>query len=395
MQRMMVSCISALLLLLNAGCSNTSSVKLNEDPRQYLMDELFVHVSSAQIETEQQIFALPDYAVNDMKRLVKPLRSAREKTDALLNYIFFLKGKTITYDNGATLTATETLARHQANCLSLTILAYSLSSLVNLDVSFQDVQIPEYWTHVQGVSLLNGHVNLKVSGGSSKSLAGQLSYEQFGYVIDFDLETNKSHFPVHSLKKPQIIAMFYNNKAAQAMIANNYDLAYAYFKAAVLMDPNSSESWNNIAVLYRMKDRLDLAEQLYLVALRLDPDSINSKSNLAVLYQLTGEMEKSAELQRSVHKQRLENPYYHIMLGNEAMQSKDLQKAVRHFQQSLKLNNKGSEAMVGLAKAYYQMGDRSSAEHYLLQAKKFAPGAQERARYQSKLQSLQTAAKHY
>jgi Flp pilus assembly protein TadD len=395
MQRITLSCVCGLLLLLNAGCSQTSAPKLNDDPRQYLVDELFLPMSADEIETEQEIFALPDYAISDMKRMVKPLRSAREKTDALLNYIFFLKGKSITYDNSATLTATETLARHQANCLSLTILAYSLSKMANLDVTFQDVQIPEYWTHVQGVSLLNGHVNLKVSGGSSQSLAGQLSYEQFGYVIDFDLETNKSHFPVHSLKKPQIVAMFYNNKAAQAMIAKNYDLAYAYFKAAVLVDPNSSESWNNIAVLYRMKDRLDLAEQLYLIALRLDPESINSKSNLALLYQLTGKMEKSAELQRSVLKQRLENPYYHIMLGNEAMQNQELHKAIRHFQYSLKLNDKGSEAMAGLAKAYYQLGEPASAERYLLQAKRFAPGAQERARYQSKLQSLQTAAKQY
>ncbi|MCA1930996.1 hypothetical protein, partial [Rheinheimera sp.] len=166
MQRITLSCVCGLLLLLNAGCSQTSAPKLNDDPRQYLVDELFLPMSADEIETEQEIFALPDYAISDMKRMVKPLRSAREKTDALLNYIFFLKGKSITYDNSATLTATETLARHQANCLSLTILAYSLSKMANLDVTFQDVQIPEYWTHVQGVSLLNGHVNLKVSGGS-------------------------------------------------------------------------------------------------------------------------------------------------------------------------------------------------------------------------------------
>lgn len=395
MQRITLSCVCGLLLLLNAGCSQTSNLTLNTDPHDYLADELFLHIPDHKIETEEQIFALPDYAYSDMKRLVKPLRSAREKTDALLNYIFFLKGKSISYENSATLTASETLARHQANCLSLTVLAYSLAKEANLDVTFQDVLIPEYWTHVQGVSLLNGHVNLKVSGGSSQSLAGRLSYEQFGYVIDFDLETNKSHFPVRSLRKPQIVAMFYNNKAAQAMIAKNYDLAYAYFKAAVLVDPGSSESWNNIAVLYRTKGKLDLAEKVYHVAIRLDPESINSKSNLALLYELTGEAEKAVELQRAVHSQRLSNPYYHIMLGNESMQNNAPHQAIKHFQHSLKLNDKGSEALAGLALAHYRLGERSSAERYLLQAKKFAPGVQERSRYQSKLKSLQTAAKLY
>jgi Tfp pilus assembly protein PilF len=75
------------------------------------------------------------------------------------------------------------------------------------------------------------------------------------------------------LKKPQIIAMFYNNKAAQFMIEKDYDHAFAYLKAAILTDPNSSESWNNLAVLYRSVKHFDLAEDAYKLALQLDPES--------------------------------------------------------------------------------------------------------------------------
>lgn len=395
MQRITLSCVCGLLLLMITGCSLTAQNQLNTDPRQYLADELFTAVPEQSIETEQQIFELPDAVYHDMLRMVRPLKSSREKADALLNYIFFLKGKRISYDNNATLTAAETLARQQANCLSLTVLAYSLAKVAEMNVIFQDVKIPEYWTNVQGVSLLSGHVNLRLTGSSAKASRGPVIYEQFSYVIDFDLETNKSHFPVRALTKPQIVAMFYNNKAAQSMIAKDYDRAYAYLKAAVLRDPDSSESWNNVAVLYRTMKHFDLAEKAYLVALKLEPESINAKSNLALLYMLTGETEKAETLQRIVYSQRLGNPYYHIMLGNEAMQLKDNRQAIKHFRASLKLSDKASEAMAGLAKAYYLLGEDETARHYLQEAKKYAPSAQERGKYQSKLNFLLTAAKQH
>src|SRR5690606_21210427 len=115
-----------------------------------------------------------------------------------------------------------------------TILAYSLAQHANLAVEFQDVLIPEYWTQVQGSSLLNGHVNLRVK--EKEDEGGVYRKRIFGkseYVIDFDLETNKSHFPVRVLQREDVVAMFYTNKSAQALLDHQYDLAYAYLRAAL------------------------------------------------------------------------------------------------------------------------------------------------------------------
>ncbi len=97
MQRITLSCLCGLLLMMTAGCSLTVQNELNTEPRQYLADHLFTAIPSKSIETEQQIFALPDAVYHDMLRMVRPLNSSREKADALLNYIFFLKGKRISY----------------------------------------------------------------------------------------------------------------------------------------------------------------------------------------------------------------------------------------------------------------------------------------------------------
>ncbi len=49
-----------LLLMMTAGCSLTVQNELNTEPRQYLADHLFTAIPEQSIETEQQIFALPD-----------------------------------------------------------------------------------------------------------------------------------------------------------------------------------------------------------------------------------------------------------------------------------------------------------------------------------------------
>ena len=50
----------------------------------------------------------------------------------------------------------------------------------------------------------------------------------------------------------KVIAMFYNNKGADAIVANSYTRAYSYFRAAATIAPELAQSWVNLGVLYRM-----------------------------------------------------------------------------------------------------------------------------------------------
>ncbi len=360
-------------------------------PQALLHDHLFNPVVDA-IETPEQIFALPEQTKADVRLLTRSADSPRVKTDLLLNYLFEKKGTSLLYQNDATLTAAQTLTARQANCLSLTILSYSLAQEMDLNAEFRDIKIPEYWTQNNGQSLLNGHVNLSIVGGKSLGKNGGIHYSVFNYVIDFDMQNNKNHFPSVVLKQMQIIGMFYNNKAAEAMVYDKDDLAYAYLKAAISVDPRSAESWNNLAVLYRQKRQFALAEKAYLLATQLAPEQLNSKANLALLYGVMGEPEKAAQLTQIVNAKRLQNPYYHIMLGNESLALGMTQQAIEHYKKSLAINNKSSEAMFGLAKAHLSIGQTDKAQQYLKSAEKSASNRDERTRYQHKLKLLTTAA---
>ena len=378
-------CMVALL----TGCQH--SRYQGPAPDTMFKDDLF-QATTANIESPEQIFALPELTKSELQALIRPVTSVQVKTDLLLNYLFSKKGSSLLYQNDATLTAAETLAARQANCLSLTILSYSLAQEIGLHAEFRDIKIPEYWTQNNGYSLLNGHVNLKIIGGKNAGMDGSQSFDKFNYIIDFDIENNKSHFPSRQLKRAQVISMFYNNKAAEAMVHSQYDLAYAYLKAAVATDPEAAENWNNLAVLYRQKQQYELAEQAYVLAAQLAPEQLNPKANLALLYETIGETEKAEKLSRFVAAKRSQNPYYHIMLGNESLSFGLPDRAIQHFKKGLSLDKKSSEAMFGLAKAHLSLGMRDKAAHYLQLAEQAAPSRKDKERYQDKLRLLTTAA---
>lgn len=88
-----------------------------------------------------------------------------------------------------------------ANCISLTILAYSLAELAGLDAEFQDVRVPEYWVRNGDYNMLSGHVNLQIK--RPKQVSSLLLFDSKGIEVDFDPFIQKQNFLKHpSAKTP-------------------------------------------------------------------------------------------------------------------------------------------------------------------------------------------------
>ena len=84
-----------------------------------------------------------------------------QTTKRLLHFLLENGDASLSYQSGATLTANQAYENLNANCLSLSILAYSLADYLGLEGQFQKVHIPEYWALDNGFNLLTGHINLK------------------------------------------------------------------------------------------------------------------------------------------------------------------------------------------------------------------------------------------
>ena len=381
------------IIVLLSGCQSTAPVMLF--PPEQLLVAPALKGEVTEPETAEQIFALPQHTRFELLRLISSTDSIEERTTSVLKLILSYAQDGLLYDNAATKTASETIAAGRANCLSLSILAYSMAKELGMTAVFQDVQIPEYWTSELSQTWLNGHVNLRLQHGRALRGAPGFVLLAKDIVVDFDPYSLKQQFPEHAISVNRIVAMFYNNKAAVAFASGNDAQAYRYYQAAIEADAYYAPSWSNLGVLYRTNQMHNLAERSYQQSLTLDPSSTNTLANLAYLHRQRGEIAKAEPLEKRVMAKRRTNPYYHLMLGDEAYKGQSYDTAISHYEKAVALDDKNHEAYFGLARSYYAIQNNQQAASYMLKATRNAPSAYDQQRYRHKLAVLNQLSSAY
>jgi tetratricopeptide (TPR) repeat protein len=347
--------------------------------------------TQAPVETQKEIFALSEHVKEQLDSAFPKDSRSLQSTKRLLKFLLQNGDASLSYQSGATLTANQAYSNLNANCLSLSILAYSLADYLGLEGQFQKVHIPEYWALDNGFNLLTGHINLKVSEAQKLVVNRKVIYPQErSLVIDFDPNSRQEAFKTSNINKARITAMFYNNKGAAAMLKHDYDTAFSYYKAAVDIDSNYSGAWGNLGVLFRLTSDYQSAETAYQYAISLDPDNNTALGNLARLYNLTDRKEQGQAILAMLDKKRRANPYYHISLGNDAYTTSRYQDAIKHYKKARDLNSTLHDTDFGLARTYYQLGDLKLAKKYLTMANNKADFDHDKQRYESKLQALRS-----
>ncbi len=341
------------------------------------------------VESREQIFTLSGAITQQLDAAFPSNKRNLNNTKKLLNFLLENGDASLSYQAGATLTANQAYTDLNANCLSLSILAYSMAEYLGLHGQFQTVHIPEYWAVSNGYSLLTGHINLVVTQRRNNNANVSYVYDtKTSLVIDFDPNSRGEKFKTTPISKQRITAMFYNNKGATAMLNGQHDLAYSYFLAATKADEHYSAAWGNLAVLLRLHSQYANAELAYNYAIALNPDNNTALGNLALLYQLTERTELANEILAKLDLKRQSNPYYHVALGNDAYLIKNYQDAIKHFNKAKLIDRHIHDSYFGLARTYYKLGDFKQAYRQLRLADKHADFDHDKQRYQNKLQAL-------
>ncbi len=373
--------------LVLSACADSNQLKVDQVQTSNLFyDKVFEQASEVAIESEQEIYKLDAemraFVSESLLRVVDP----HERAKYLLVKLFNKSPESLRYRTGANLIAADTFRQNTANCLSLTILAYALANEAQLNIRFQEVEIPEYWVREGEYNMLTGHVNLKVSGQKSKSM--ELTWDTRELIIDFDPYSTKQHFSKKIISKKRVTAMFYNNKGAQEIVAGDLNTAYAYLKAAINTDPDFSAAWGNLGLLYRKVGLNQFAEQTYLMALQKDAKNYNTWTNLSILLASQGNQQQANKINLYLDTVRLDNPYYHALLGDEAYHRGDYKIALKHYKKAKKMNDKEDVFYFGLAKVHYRLGNYDASQFNLNKAKKYANFVEDREKYQNKLDLL-------
>ena len=366
------------------GCSTTTKVNTSSYDAPYL-DQHFPY--QGEIESAENMFVLtPEMRRYVNTRLSSPQMTTRKKAETLIRDLFSPSYMNITFRHDANYSPAETFEKGLANCMSLTMLAYVLADHAGLDTKFMSVEVEENWNVLQQTTLLNGHVNLEVTTSDDNK---QVFYsEKRSFVIDFLPMLGTSSESKKALSKNEIIALFYNNRGAEALTNDNRELAYTYFKRASLLAPDISGIWGNLASLYRQAGFIDEAESIYYHARKLDPSNLNIQENLALLYKLTGREGRARAIYDKVYNQRKSNPYFYAMQAEQALLKNQPKKAFDLYKQAIKLDRREHTFYFGLAKSSVMLNKLDLAQKYLERATNLSKDEREKRKYQNKIAAL-------
>jgi tetratricopeptide (TPR) repeat protein len=209
-----------------------------------------------------------------------------------------------------------------------------------------------------------------------------------GYQVDFAPQASRQYFPKRFVTKKTVLAMFYNNKGAEALVKHRFVEAYAYLRQAVKVDQSFGASLVNLGLLYRLNGYYPQAQSAYEYALLQNSASLTAMENLAYLYSVTDRQAAADELLNKVTRKRADNPFYYVNLGDTELELRNHDLALSYYKKALSLSKDIHEIYFGLARAYFKLGELALTEHYLQLAKNYANNSRDEERYQSKLNFL-------
>ncbi|HTF14548.1 MAG TPA: tetratricopeptide repeat protein [Burkholderiales bacterium] len=289
--------------------------------------------------------------------------SIQNRLHHFISLLFGPQTKDFPYSGGHSTVAAETWRRKSGDCLSLTVLAYSMAKALDMHVQMQEVRVPVVFDRRGGVEFLNRHVNVLIRGVGQVYLKDG-SMRSGNVIIDFEPQI-ASQGEGLALSDNGILARFYNNIAAEYLAQDELTLAYAHFKAAILADPGYSPSYSNLAQLYKRRGFLQSAEQLLLHAIALNDDADIALRSLHQLLVSQGRESEALKYLEILQARQDKDPYYWLGVGLHHLQEGNYKKAVNALEHAQALTRGFQEVHRYLAIAYWRAGKQPQAENQL------------------------------
>lgn len=380
--------LAVLLAALLGGCASAPAPA--PVPHEVMADAVFAPPSER--VTADDVFALSpamqaylrSSAFTSMLRERGPVRGLIEA--------LYTKGELrLDYDATVTRPAAGTYAARSGNCMSLVLMTAAFARALNLDITFQTVLVDETWTRNGTLYLASTHVNLVL--GKREWDVIRASDASDSLMVDFLPPEDMTGYRTVPLPEAALVALYLNNRAAEALSAGRVDDAYWWARAAVLKDPRVATVYNTLGVIYTRHGNLDLAERSLRTALRHEPASLVAMQNLVPVLRQLGRVGEADALAAQARALQPEPPFYFFDQGRAAAGQGDWQRARDLFARETRRAPWYHEFHFWLAVASYQLGDTRAARAELERAFDTSTTTDARNRYAAKLHHLRAAAR--
>lgn len=378
-------------LALASGCATPAPLPppVPESVAPLLHDEAFG--APAQPVKAEDVFALDDEMRHYIDHgLARHLRRAGRQ-QALMEAMYDRNLLKLEYDGGITRNARQAFQARSGNCLSLVILTAALAQHLSLPVTFQSVEVEDSWSRSQGLMFVAGHVNLVI--GERLLDRGRGFGTSFNMTVDFLAPQDLRRRHVTPVNEQRVLAMYFNNRAAETLAAGDLDQAYAYARAAVLKDPGFASAQITLGVIYQQRGLLASAEAAFRHALRAQPNNTQALADLSSTLSAMGREAEARQLRLELARLEAFPPFHFFDLGKAAVQRGDHEAAVAFLKRELSRDPDYHEVHFWLAQAYRGIGDSRSARRHLQQAVANSTTRSDHDLYAAKLDRLQSLAR--
>jgi len=286
------------------------------------------------------------------------------------------------YDTAITRTAAQAFEARAGNCLSLVVMTAAFAKEMGLNVEFNSALADETWSRHGSLLLRSGHINITIGRPSIERTPG---FDSHTWTIDFLPPGELRGLRTQPLKEATVVAMFMNNRAAEALAREAINDAYWWAREGLLADPEFTAAINTLGVVYQRAGRPEAAEQAFGELLRRDPDHTQALHNLASLLEQQARPDEAKVLRVRLAALEPEPPYHWFVQGQQALRRGDARTARDLFSREVARAEYSGEFHYWLAVAHVQLGEARAAQHHLERAAALSTSRSERDLYAAKL----------
>lgn len=351
-----------------------------------LDDQLFVRPSSPPA-SRSDLFALTPDMEHYLVSEISPKARANDPKQTLFDALYSNHLLKIDYDSTLTRNAAEAFSDRSGNCLSLVILTSAFAKRMGISVQYQQVFSTQVMSRVGDLIYFSSHVNISLA--KSAAAGRRLEESDPTMTIDFYPLADKASQRARVLAEKTIVAMYYNNRAAEWLGAGEFDQAYWAIVQAIDSDPRFLNSYNTLGVIYRRHGNLQHARRAFEYALQLEPGNAAPMSNLATVLDKLGLTDEADHWREKRTAIQGVPPFHYFDLGVQALKAQDYARARDLFAQEVARAAYYHEFHAGLSAAYAGLGDIEQARKHLEIALNNATTRADKAIYAAKLELLE------
>ena len=355
-----------LLSLIVSGCAHVANP---QQPDHLFRDALFAPPTE-RVGTAD-VFALSDAMKNYLHVDIAEQLRVKGAQQGLIDAMYSKAQLKVEYDSTETRNAAQTFNDRVGNCLSLVIMTSALAKELGLPVHYQSVFVDESWSRAGGLYFSAGHVNLTV-GRRYHDVKSRVD-DNVMMTIDFNPPRANRRHHTWAITEATVLAMYLNNRAAEALARARLNDAYWWAREAIRQDPSFESTYNTLGVIYRRHGNFVDAENAFRHALDRDPLNIQAMSNLIMVLADQGRFSESKELAAKLEQRRPYPPFHFFNLGQTAMSAGDFKTARDMFAKEVERDAHNHEFHYWLGSVYYRLGDLNRSRKHLAIAMDFSP----------------------